>query len=156
MVSCAVVEAASRIFWARAAALGFLSRFVEHTKLRSGLSWRQYRKRLGIANHVHYRYEDCSMPLHVFRKALKVAKVTHNEAKRYRYRLVKSPEETILKLYRSKATAEFVGICLGDGHLNPYYLAIFGDKSKDTAYLLRHVKPLTPQSSQTNAKIQNE
>jgi hypothetical protein len=83
------------------------------------------------------------MPLHVFRRALKVAKVTHNEAKRYRYRLVKSPEETILKLYRSEATAEFVGICLGDGHLNRYYLAIFGDKSKDTTYLLRHVKPLT-------------
>ena len=83
------------------------------------------------------------MPLHVFRKALKAAKVSHTEAKRYQYRLVKSPEETTLKLNHSKATAEFVGICLGDGHLNRYYLAIFGDKTKDTAYLLHHVKPLT-------------
>ena len=122
---------------------GIQQQFVEHTKLRSGLSWRRYRKRLGIGNHVHYRYEDCSIPLHVFRKALQVAKVTHKEAKRFRYRLVKSPEETTLKLNRSTATAEFVGICLGDGHLSRYCLAIFGDKSKDTAYLLRHVKPLT-------------
>jgi len=127
--------------------------FVEHTKLRSGLSWRRYRKRLGIANHVHYRYEDCSMPLHVFRKALKAGKLTHNEAKTYRYRLVKSPEETTLRLNHSTATAEFVGICLGDGHLNRYYLAIFGDKIRDTAYLQHHVKPLMKNVLKLNPKL---
>ncbi len=35
-----------------------------------------------------------------------------------------------------------MGICLVDGHLSRYYLAIFGDKSKDTTYLLHHVRPL--------------
>ena len=121
---------------------GLQQEFVEQTKLRSGLSWRQYRKRLGIVNHVHYRYEDCSMPSLVFRKALKIAKLSYTTAKEYRYRYVREPKETILKLERTNDLAELIGVCLGDGHLSRYYFAVFGDKTKDTTYLLHHVKPL--------------
>ena len=120
---------------------GMQQQFVEHTKLRSGLSWRQYRKRLGIANHVHYRYEDCSIPSPVFRKALKIANLSPTGARKYHYHYVKEPKETVIKLNRTTDLAEFIGICLGDGHLSRYYIAIFGDKTKDTTYLLRHVKP---------------
>jgi hypothetical protein len=116
--------------------------FVEQMKLRSVLSWRQFRTKLGISNHVHYRYEDCSLSLQVFCEAFRLAHVSLDDAKEYRYRFMDERGETLLKVNHSTRLAELVGICLGDGHLSRYYLAIFGDKTSDTFYLKHHVKPL--------------
>lgn len=121
---------------------GKQKRFVEYVKQRSGLSWRGFRKSLGIANHVNYRYEACSLPLRVFTRALRLGKVSPRRARRFNYRLVKEPRKFTQTPARDDSLAEFVGICLGDGHLSRLQVAIFGDKSKDTVYLRRHVKPL--------------
>ena len=91
-------------------------RFFEYAKRKSRLTWRGFRESLGIRNHVHYRYEDCSLPIEVFDRALKVSRISPTKAKEFDYRF--------------------------DGHLRPYTLSIFGDKSKDTVYLLNHVLPL--------------
>lgn len=117
-------------------------RFIEYAKLRSGLSWRGFRGSLGIRNHVHYRYEDCSLPLKVFKRALKVSKISPTQARTFDYHYVKVGPEIVRRLNPNNGLAELVGICLGDGHLRPYTLQIFGDKSKDTIYLLEHVLPL--------------
>ena len=127
--------------------------FVENTKLRSGLAWRAYRKSLGITNHTHYRYEDCTLPLRVFRKAIKIAGMSATEAKRFNYVLRKEPQEQTLKLRKDAALAEFLGICLGDGNLEPHWLAIFGDKANDTIYLKCHVAPLIRRTLKLNPKF---
>ncbi len=121
---------------------GMQRRFIEHSKSNSGLSWRGFRTALGIANHGHYRYEDCTLPAKVFTKALKVSGISGAQARRYHYRFVRERTEIVLKLRRNIPLAEFVGICLGDGHLSHNYVAIFGDKARDTAYLLGNVAPI--------------
>ena len=120
---------------------GTQRRFLEFAKLRSGLTWRQFRKSLSISNHVNYRYEVCSLPLQVFRKTLRVARISPSEAKKFNYRIVKQLSEMVLKLNRNTSLAELVGICLGDGHLRLRTLAVFGNKSEDTEYLTHHVLP---------------
>ena len=97
---------------------------------------------LGIANHVHYRYEDCTLPLRVFKKAIELARISPRKAKTFDYSPRKEPWELVTELRRDVALAELVGICLGDGNLEHHWIAIFGDKSKDTIYLRRHVIPL--------------
>ena len=116
--------------------------FIEYTKLRSGLSWREFRSAVGIGNHRNYRYEVTSLPFEVFRRVLKVAVVTEARARRFQYRVIKVGSENLIQLPQSKDLAELVGICLGDGHLRPYVMSVFGDKFRDTVYLRDHVLPL--------------
>lgn len=127
--------------------------FVEYTKLRSGLSWREFRSAVGIGNHRNYRYEITSLPFEVFRKALKVGMVTEGRAKRFRYRVIKVGAENLVQLPQSKDLAELVGICLGDGHLRPYVMSVFGDKFRDTVYLRDHVLPLVQRVLRVRAKV---
>ena len=117
-------------------------RFFEYAKRKSRLTWRGFRESLGIRNHVHYRYEDCSLPIEVFDRALKVSRISPTKAKEFDYRFERTRSEIFLRFNPGKSLAELIGICLGDGHLRPYTLSIFGDKSKDTVYLLNHVLPL--------------
>lgn len=117
-------------------------RFLEYAKLRSGLIWREFDKSLCISNHVNYRYKVCSLPLQVFRKTLRVARMSQSEAEKFNYRMVEQPSEMVLRLNRNASLAELVGICLGDGHLTPRTLAVFGSKSEDTEYLTHRVLPV--------------
>ena len=121
---------------------GMQKRFVEHTKLRSGLTWKQFRESLGIPTHVHYRYERCSLPKEVFLRALRLAKLTESEAHKYGFISVNERSEIVLTLNRNRHLAELIGISLGDGHLRQRMFAIFGNKSEDTVYLIHHVNPL--------------
>ncbi len=117
-------------------------RFIEYAKLRSGLTWREFSATLGISHHRHYRYEDCSLPFDIFQRILETAKITEAHASRFHYRVVKVGPEKLVRLSHSKNLAQLVGICLGDGHLRPYVLSVFGDKVRDSVYLRDHVLPL--------------
>jgi len=128
-------------------------RFFESAKLRSGLSWKQFRLSLGISNHVHYRYEDCSLPSRVFKRALQIANMSPSYARKFRYSLRKERGETVITLRRNAALAEFLGICLGDGNLEHHWTAIFGDKLKDTIYLRNYVIPLIRKVTDINPRF---
>ncbi len=128
-------------------------RFFEYAKLRSGLTWREFRSTLGIGNHRHYRYEECSLPFNVFVTGLRVAKISKKHARRFHFRVIKVGPENLVKLSHSKSLAELVGICLGDGHLRPYVLSVFGDKLRDAVYLREHVLPLVRKVLGTKAKM---
>jgi hypothetical protein len=132
---------------------GMQRHFVEYTKLRSRLSWREFRSAVGIGNHRNYRYEVTSLPFEVFERALKVGRVTKARAKRFRYRVIKVGAENLIQLPQSKDLAELVGICVGDGHLRPCVMSVFGDKFRDTVYLQDHVLPLVQRVLRVRAKV---
>jgi hypothetical protein len=126
---------------------GAQKRFLEYAKSHSGLSWRRFRRSVGISNHVNYRYEKCSLPFWAFGRILKVSGLSIKRARDFGYRIVNSKivsqsRPSFIKLARNASLAELVGICLGDGYLTPRSLAIFGGKSGDTEYLVQHVAPL--------------
>jgi len=121
---------------------GMQRQFVECTKNRSGLTWKEFRRRLKIGTHVAYRYEVCSLPLRVFKKAMQLSQMSSRQARKFQYRIERERLETIIDVRKDKMTSELVGICLGDGHLSPYIMMVFGDKSDDTTYLLDHVLPI--------------
>jgi hypothetical protein len=75
------------------------------------------------------------------------------EAGRFRYSFRKEPSELVLTVKRGADLAELIGICLGDGNLEPNTLAIFGDKSTDTAYLVDHVAPLMRRTLKLTARL---
>lgn len=131
-------------------------RFIEYAKLRSGKSRREFRKSLDIRNHVHYRYEKCSLPLRVFQRALKISNISPARAKTFHYRYVESGHKIALRLNPNTDLAELIGICLGDGHLRQYTLQVFGDKSKDTIQLLEHVLPLMRKVLRVTPKLRTK
>lgn len=102
---------------------------------------------------MNYRYEVCSLPLRVFRRALRVSGISQAEARRFGYFMKKEPSELVLEMRRNAALAELIGIILGDGNLEPNSLAIFGDKSKDTAYLIGYVAPLMKRTLKLTPKL---
>lgn len=132
---------------------GMQRQFVEDTKKRSGLTWKEFRNSLRIGSHVCYRYEICSLPLRVFTRALRISGTSRREAEKFEYGIVKQPSEIVLKLRKEKTTAELVGICLGDGHLRPYTMMVFGDKSNDTSYLHCHVQPIIQSALGLTARL---
>lgn len=102
---------------------------------------------------MHYRYENCTLPLRVFRRTIRLAGMSQAEAGRFRYSFSKEPSELVLTVKRGADLAELIGICLGDGNLEPNTLAIFGDKSTDTAYLVDHVAPLMRRTLKLTARL---
>jgi len=75
------------------------------------------------------------------------------EAGRFRYSFRKEPSELVLTVKRGADLAELIGICLGDGNLEPNTLAIFGNQSTDTAYLVDHVVPLMRRTLKLTARL---
>lgn len=132
---------------------GMQRQFVEYTKKRSGLTWKEFRNSLRIGSHVCYRYEICSLPRRVFKRALHVSRTSRRKAEDFQYRIERDRYETIVNLKKDKTTAELVGICLGDGHLRPRTMMVFGDKSTDTTYLLEHVLPIIKKALGLTAKL---
>jgi len=130
-------------------------RFLEYTKRKSRMTWKEFRKSLRIGNHVNYRYEVCSLPYRVFTRAIRLAGISPRYANRFKFRLAKeaNPNRRFLRLRRNTSLAELVGICLGDGHLRRGTLAIFGSKSDDTPYLVHHVAPLIRRVTGLNAHL---
>jgi len=91
--------------------------------------------------------------MRVFKRAVKLAKMSSSEASKYDYSYREERGKTTAVLKRDTSLAELLGICLGDGDLERHWIAIFGDKSKDTTYLRRHVIPLIRRAIHLNPKF---
>lgn len=134
---------------------GMQRAFLDYAKRKSGLTWKEFYDLVHNRSHVNYRYEVCSLPYQTFTRAIRVAGIPQNYAHRFRYKLVKSVKiiREVQKINRNASLAELVGICLGDGHLRPRFLAIFGGKCDDTTYLVNHVAPLIRKVTGLDARL---
>jgi hypothetical protein len=48
------------------------------------------------------------MPLRVFRRALRIAKISPDEARRFNYRFVKEPKETVLRIKHNASAVSMI------------------------------------------------